>query len=687
MSIRNFVSICMAAIVLFLVLLSVILLMDNWKYYRSADDAGNIVTVLGSLTKITENLAPERGATSVALDDVAARKTLEETRGRVDRAFDQAAAVTGTLSLPQIVEVARRMEQVRAELRRWREQADAVMGRPPAEIAAFREKFLPAMYEMLNLIGRSNANLERDLVNLDADVASLAQLAGTTWGLRDYAGRLSTMHIVALTSGKPFSAEGWREINIAEGRVRQLWDELMGKAGAADSLPALREGIAKIQANFFTPFRPLQERVAKAGLSDGVYDLTPAEWRRQTAPMLSSIMVMRDVAVAEAQRAAEANRSHALRNLILTAFLLLAATATLIGSVIAINRRVVLPLAALTTTIDAFAAGSRDFVVPHAGRSDEIGRMAQAIEILRSKACEADENARREAAATKVRDQRRQHIEGVTTGFVESIDSVVEGVTNAVEGLRQATETLLATSTTTTEQSGVAAAAAGNASANVQTVAAAAEELTHSIQEISRRVAETAQAMDGAVRQAEDTNTTVRTLAEGARRIGAVVALINNIAAQTNLLALNATIEAARAGDAGKGFAVVAGEVKALANQTARATEEIQAQVAAIQGDTERAVTAIAGITSTIGTVNQYTVTIASAVEQQGAATQEIARNVQQAAAGTDEVTQSIARVLEAERDTSNAANQLSQLADQLAGASGRLRTDVRGFVSEVRAG
>jgi methyl-accepting chemotaxis protein len=688
MSIKGFVSACLAAVGTFLAILAIILFAENWQNFRAAGEAGDLVALLNAGTQVSEVIAPERGATSVALDgDAAARKVLTDTRAKVDAAFDRIAAMSSQSSAEEYQDAIAKLLKIRTELTAWRTKADAEMGGNREKLDAFRKEFNAGMYAMLNTVGAVNARLGRRLSRLDAEVAYPAALATTTWTLRDQAGRLSTMHILAITSGKPFSAETIRDIDMTLGRIRQLWDHLSEQAGAPDSPVILRDGLAKVEAGFFTPFKPLRERVAKAGMSDGAYELDQAEWRRLSAPMLQSIMLMRDAAISDASRIAAENHRHAGQNLILVGLLLIAATATTLVAIIGINRRVITPLARLTEIVDDFAAGSRQFAVPYADRNDETGKMAKAIEVLRDKALAADDRAKAETAAAQARDERRVRVETVTNGFVESIDTVVGGVSTAIDGLRSATETLSTTSATTTEQSSVVAAAADNASANVQTVAAAAEELSNSIQEISRRVTETAAAMNGAVHEAENTSATVRGLAEAARRIGDVVSLITDIAAQTNLLALNATIEAARAGDAGKGFAVVAGEVKTLANQTARATDDIQAQVAAIQAETDRAVNAIVGISSTIATVNQYTIGIASAVEQQGAATQEIARNVQQAAQGTSEVSQSIARVLEAERATVQAAGQLSTLADRLSGESDRLRNNVGHFVSEVKKG
>ncbi|MEW5726580.1 MAG: globin-coupled sensor protein, partial [Pseudomonadota bacterium] len=270
--------------------------------------------------------------------------------------------------------------------------------------------------------------------------------------------------------------------------------------------------------------------------------------------------------------------------------------------------------------------------------------------------------------------------------FERDVKGVVAAVAAAAAQMEGAAGKMSATAEETSAQSTTVAAAAEEATTNIQTVAAAAEELSSSISEISRQVSTSAQIASGAMDEAQRTNDMVQSLAEAANKIGQVVKLINDIASQTNLLALNATIEAARAGEAGRGFAVVANEVKSLANQTARATDEIAAQIAAVQNATRDAVHAIGGIATTIGQINEIAGSIAAAVEEQGAATQEIARNVQQAAMGTQEVTGTIARVSAAAFETGNAARDVLTAASNLSQDSHTLENQVDKFVREIRA-
>ncbi len=345
-------------------------------------------------------------------------------------------------------------------------------------------------------------------------------------------------------------------------------------------------------------------------------------------------------------------------------------------------------MGALHRLSDVMAAlGRKDFsaAVEDTGRSDEIGDMARAVAGFKDSLAAADDLARRQREAEAEQARRRAEIDRATQGFAGKIDVVVQAVTGSAQRMRGNAERLSSSAENTQAAVTSVSSSSMQASANVETVAAAAEELTASIGEISRHVGEATQVADRAVSEAQATNTTVQGLAEAANRIGEVVELINSIAAQTNLLALNATIEAARAGEAGKGFAVVAQEVKNLANQTAKATEDIQNQVAGIQAETHKAVDAISAIVATIRRISDITGTVAGAVDQQGAATREIARNVQEASAGTQAVSASIDNVSRQASETGASAEELLAAAQALLGESQSLANEVSSFLSIVR--
>ena len=343
------------------------------------------------------------------------------------------------------------------------------------------------------------------------------------------------------------------------------------------------------------------------------------------------------------------------------------------------------PLARSIEGVNALANGDTT-VQLKATTKDECGDLARAVEIFRQNTIRAAELAEQQEAADKAQQERQKKIEKLTTEFDTSVADVLEAVAAAATEMEATSSSLASMATEASQQATTVSSSAEQASVNVQTVASAAEELTISIREISRQVMQSGESTKECVEEAEKAEILVEKMVATSQRIGEVVNLITDIAEQTNLLALNATIEAARAGEAGKGFAVVASEVKNLANQTAKATEEISGQVTEVQNSTNSTVQAISLITKSISGVNEIASAISAAVEEQGAATQEIARNVEEAAAGTQEVTNNIGGVSEVASQTGDSANDVLSTAQELSKQSSLLRNTVNDFLLAVRA-
>jgi methyl-accepting chemotaxis protein len=352
-----------------------------------------------------------------------------------------------------------------------------------------------------------------------------------------------------------------------------------------------------------------------------------------------------------------------------------------------IGRGISRPVVGMCAAMRALAGGDKSVQIPGVGRKDEIGQMADTVAVFRDNMVEAerlrDENEQHKAEAET---ERKAGLIRLADTFEAGIKGVVNSVASQATEMQSAAQAMTHTAEQATQQATAVAASVEQASANVQTVATASEELSASVLEIGRQVEQSSNIASQAVTEADRTNTTVEGLNRTAQRIGEVVQLIETIASQTNLLALNATIEAARAGDAGKGFAVVASEVKSLASQTAKATEEIRAQISEIQGATGQTVEAIRSIGTTIRQMSEIATTIASAVEEQGAATREIAANVHQAAQGTGDIATNIEGVSRAAGETGAAAGQVLSSAGDLSKQAETLRRDVDEFLATVRA-
>ena len=691
MRIRTLFIICMSALALVTGGLGLKLLSDSIGRYNLAGRVADTVEVSGLMISLAEKFVAER---TMLVDSLlneapasdASRTKLAAAAQMTDQVMARTTEKIASLHYAGVAQQLKILSDLRDLLATWRPRVAEGNARPKAQ------RDPNGVPVLIGALAHSLSDLDAGLdmgdtgaLQADGLMLDLTELARRSWQLRVLTtGRVAPV-IVAINAGAPLATGLLEKLAAVDATIDQNWAAIDSgvrrlaavadlKAPAAAAHVAMNDSLA------------IYRDVVAAGRRGGTYPVSAMEFGNKMVAGALAGLSLRDATLAMAQERTAADRTSAALVVAATGAVVVLIIGGAVAVLIMLTNRIVSPVVAITGAVERIAAADYAAAVPGRARSDEIGRMAVAVETLRQGAIAAAAAAAERQAEQQRREQRAARMEGLLQGFETKVGALVGQLATSSTDMETTARSMSANAAETGRQAEAVAGAADTAGISVQALAAAVDELSASIGGISNQVAQSAQMATKAANDAGHTDRIVRALAEAARRIGDVVGLINSIAGQTNLLALNATIEAARAGDAGKGFAVVASEVKSLAQQTSKATEEIGGQIGQIQSATRDAVAAIDSIAATIAEVSKIATAIAAAVEEQGAATQEIVRNIHQTSDAVYEVTRTIGGVSQIANDTGGSAEKVHAAATGLSREADDLSGKVDSFVAEVRA-
>jgi methyl-accepting chemotaxis protein len=664
-----------------------------WQRYEAARhaqafDAGVNKFITGLFEVLMERLYTNNALQAADVAPAAVLDEIEKRRKVVRENYAPGLATLKSQEFPNKTALLADLDAALAKADQYRAQADAALKQPRDKRDENLVKtFIPTITASVNASLKVWFSALHTAAQNDPTLARLASLKELGWRMRDISGMERSNIASAIAAGQPVAADKLAANIGIRSQVDVLWQQVENLAADPATDPAIKRAMAAAKEQYFGAFRKYADDMKKLSDEGGKYGVTSTQYVETTTPQLGSLLGVMYAAGKGSESYTEAVRSAALNSLVSALAMIGLALTVAVGIALMVVWRVARPLRDMTDVVNRLASGDTAVHVPGVGRGDEVGAIARSIEVFRENLVETERlKAEQESLKTSSEASRRREIREMADRFDASVGHIVEQVASASTVLRTTAQAMTVSCDATSQQSGAVASAAAQATQSVQTVAAATEELSASIRDISQQVSRASGMITDAVSQAGQSNERVQGLTAAAQKIGDVVKIIADIASQTNLLALNATIEAARAGDAGRGFAVVASEVKALADQTAKATEEIAGQVKSIQEATMSSAQSIQGIAETISAVSDTANAIAAAVQQQGAATLEIARNAQEATRGTQEVSSGIGSIDGDSRKAGSDAAGVLASANQLSENGSVLRQQVESFLREVRA-
>jgi methyl-accepting chemotaxis protein len=669
-----------------------ILMSSAWQQQATAQRRMEVSSITRHLFLAMQNMRVERGTVSAALveSEPVDPATWQDIQNLRARSMSALAEALGEMSLLDINDRDRWFSELRtrnAAVESIRANADEILKRRPVGSSAeVNDKWIAAVGALVDRMDALSSRLSSGVRLNDPFFDQMMTVKKLAWSVRSDGGVERLMIGDAIAGGARVSDDWQRKVIELRARVSATWAALLNFVDDPQTPQALLDAIAAAKDSYFNRYNRDRDDVYRS-LITGNPKITSRTWIQESNPALESLIGVANTAVDLAQAAAEGMSADARRHLLYQSLLVLGAV--LIGSLglFKIRRNVIGPIAALTVAMRQLAAGNTDIEIPNTTRRNELGAMARAVEIFKQAAIE---NARlrveQDQMTARTNGQRQAAAAKLAKAFDVKIGKLVHSLKVAAHEMEGTARSMSETAEEAGQVSMLATTFAERTSTNVREAAAATDKFAASAREIGSRVSTSASLVGKAVEDTRRTDKAVSVLSKRSERIEQVVKLISDIAAQTNLLALNATIESARAGAAGRGFGVVASEVKTLASQTAKATEEIASQVAQSQEATRDVVGAIEGVGSTIEQLHLIASAIAAAVEEQHAAAQEIARSVAEAANGAQEITNNISQVRQAAAQTGSASSRVLAAATALSQNSSELSSEVELFLASVAA-